>query len=82
MVRAAAVTEKANRVAPLVNSWKFHGEGDGMLSHGRQYAVQYIMQSRAGFYLGAAQLTFPHVQQIVYYFAAISFALFSRLLAD
>lgn len=82
MVRAAAVTEKANRVAPLVNSWKFHGEEDGMLSHGRQYAVQYIMQSRAGFYLGAAQLTFPHVQQIVYYFAAISFALFSRLLAD
>ena len=77
MVRAAAVTEKANRVAPLVNSWKFEDE-EGMMSHGRQYAVQYIMQSRAGFYLNGAQLTFPHVQQIVYYFAAISFALVSN----
>lgn len=83
MVRAAAVTEKANRVAPLVNSWKFHGEEeDGMMSYGRQYAVQYIIQSRTGFYLSGAQLTFPHVQQIVYYFAAMSFALFSRLIAD
>eukprot|EP00438_Fugacium_kawagutii_P004127 Skav211251 [mRNA] locus=scaffold3676:61595:63206:+ [translate_table: standard] len=66
MMRAAAVTEKASRVAPLVNSWKFdhgsedEGEGAGLwMDHERQYAVQYISQSRAGFFirgLGAAGL--------------------------
>ena len=51
LVRAAEVTEKASRVAPLVNSWHFergHGGGDPWMDEGRQYAVQYINQSRAG----------------------------------
>jgi len=51
IMRAAEVTEKASRVAPLVNSWQFdHDDGSltGWMDPGRQYAVQYINQSRAG----------------------------------
>ena len=49
-MRAAEVTEKASRVAPLVNSWQFdHDDGDcSWMDPGRQYAVQYMNQSRAG----------------------------------
>ncbi|CAE7260182.1 unnamed protein product, partial [Symbiodinium microadriaticum] len=49
MMRAAAVTEKVSRVAPLINSWTFqvHGEDGGdpeprWVDHERQYIVQYI----------------------------------------
>ena len=51
IMRAAEVTENASRVAPLVNSWQFdHDDGSltGWMDPGRQYAVQYINQSRAG----------------------------------
>lgn len=83
LARTAAVTQKANRVAPLVNSWKFQcldeEEEATWMDQGRQYAVQYISQSKAGFYLRGAQLTVPHVQKCFYYLGAISFALLSRL---
>lgn len=87
MMRAAAVTEKANRVAPLVNSWKFHkshqedDETGVWMDHERQYVVQYISQSRAGFFIRGSQLTVPTVQKLLYYLGAVSFALFSRLSA-
>ena len=83
--RAAHITEKAGQVAPLVNSWGFQGEGEDIpsiswMDQHRQYAVQYINQSMAGFYLRGARLRVLDVQKIAYYFAAISFALLSRLL--
>lgn len=87
MMRAAAVTEKANRVAPLVNSWKFHkshqedDERGVWMDYERQYVVQYISQSRAGFFIRGSQLTVPTVQKLLYYLGAVSFALFSRLSA-
>ena len=49
------------------------------MHRGRQYAVQYINQSMAGFYVRGAQLTVPNAQRILYYFAVASFALISRL---
>jgi len=81
ILRAAEVTEKANRVAPLVNSWQFQNEDTETvwMDDARQYAVQYINQSRAGFYVRGALLTVPNAQRISYYFAAISFATLSRL---
>lgn len=82
IMRVAEVTEKASRVAPLVNSWQFdHDDGSltGWMDPGRQYAVQYINQSRAGFYLRGTQLTMPTAQRISYYLAALSVALLSRL---
>ena len=84
LMRAAHVTQKAGQVGPLVNSWRFQGEEDmpsrSWMDQHRQYAVQYINQSMAGFYLRGARLRVLDVQKIAYYFAAISFALLSRLL--
>ena len=81
-MRLAEVTEKAGRVAPLVNSWSFQEDRGEMpwMDQSRQYAVQYINQSRAGFYVGGARLRMPDVQKVAYYLAAISFALLSRLI--
>ena len=81
-MRLAQVTEKAGRVGPLVNSWNFQdnsGETPWM-DEGRQYAVQYINQSRAGFYICGARLRLTGVQKVAYYFVAISFALLSSLI--
>jgi len=86
LMRAAAVTEKASRVGPLVNSWKFEAEETEECSehvwmdHERQYIVQYINQSEAGFHVRGVRLTAFNVQKMVYYLAAFSFAMYSRLL--
>jgi len=81
MMRAAAVTEKASRVAPLVNSWKFEKQDHKkafLMDHDRQYVVQYIIQSEAGFYMKGVRLTAGSVQKMSYYFAAFTFSLFAR----
>ena len=51
---AAAVTEKVDRLAPLVNSWSF--DGRETLDESRQYVVSYILHSRAGFYAGGIRI--------------------------
>eukprot|EP00435_Cladocopium_sp_Y103_P021825 s1418_g5.t1 len=63
LMRAAAVTEKASRVSPLVNSWNFEnidGPDDlpDWMDLERQYLVQYIIQSEAGFYIQGVRLRF------------------------
>jgi len=74
---AAAVTGKVDRLAPLVNSWSF--DSDVVLDQTRQYAVQYILQSRAGFYARGVRITAFNVQKLCYYFAAGSFGLVANL---
>lgn len=78
-MRLAQVTKKAGRVAPLVTFQDDSGEMPWM-DEGRQHAVQYINQSRAGFYICGARLRITDVQKVAYYFAAISFALLSSLI--
>lgn len=71
LMRAAGVTEKASRVAPLVNSWNLEAtnaddaddadDADASSSPdwmdlGRQYIVQYIKQSETGFYMHGVRL--------------------------
>ena len=73
---AASVTEKVDRLAPLVNSWAFGNEE--ILDESRQYVVQYILQSRAGFYTRGIRLTASNVQKMCYYFAAGSFGLLAN----
>ncbi|CAJ1396421.1 unnamed protein product [Effrenium voratum] len=86
MLRAAAVTEKASRVAPLINSWTFQAANsddssdEGWMDLERHYIVQYINQSEAGFYMKGVRVTSFDVQKIGYYFAAFTFTLFSRFL--
>ncbi|CAE7946803.1 DNAH6 [Symbiodinium sp. KB8] len=82
LLRAAAVTEKASRVAPLVNSWKFQDTEDDAaalwMDTDRQYVVQYIIQSQAGFYMKGVRVNAFSVQKIGYYLAAATLGLLSR----
>ena len=81
MMRAAGVTEKASRVAPLVNSWHFGEQEEDVPSWmdlGRQYIVQYIIQSEAGFYVQGVRLHAFQVTKLSYYFAAFIFAVLSK----
>eukprot|EP00440_Ansanella_granifera_P073830 gb/GFBE01080109.1/.p1 GENE.gb/GFBE01080109.1/~~gb/GFBE01080109.1/.p1 ORF type:complete len:810 (+),score=124.32 gb/GFBE01080109.1/:1-2430(+) len=83
VVRAAAITEKCSRVAPLVNSWDFVADADEepVIMHlGRQYIVQYIINSGAGFYVKGVRLTAFLALKLNYFFGAISFALISQAL--
>mmetsp|Transcript_57438 Transcript_57438/g.107688 ORF Transcript_57438/g.107688 Transcript_57438/m.107688 type:complete len:104 (+) Transcript_57438:387-698(+) len=86
LMRAASVTEKAKRVGPLVNSWTFESpeedEEPSWMDMERQYVVQYINQSEAGFYVRGVKLTAFNVQKLMYYLAALSFAVYSRLIAQ
>ncbi|CAE7393640.1 unnamed protein product [Symbiodinium sp. CCMP2592] len=74
---SAAVTEKVDRLAPLVNSWSF--DGRETLDASRQYVVSYILHSHAGFYVRGIRITSANVQKLVYYFAAGSFGLLANL---
>eukprot|EP00435_Cladocopium_sp_Y103_P071736 s363_g38.t1 len=44
----------------------------------RQYVVQYINQSQAGFFMKGVRITGFEVQKMMYYFAALTFTLVSR----
>ncbi|CAJ1396531.1 unnamed protein product [Effrenium voratum] len=83
LTRAASVTEKCTRVAPFVNSWDFEEDDEDScissgLHHGRQYIVQYMMQSEAGFYVKGVRLCSFTVMKLCYGFGALSFALLSQ----
>lgn len=83
LTRAAAVSEKCSRVAPFINSWDFPSEeteeyDSEWLHKGRQYIVQYIMQSEAGFYVKGVRLSNFTVMKLCYGFGALSFALLSH----
>lgn len=87
LMRAAGVTEKASRVAPLVNSWNLEVDEDMVddtYSHdwmdlGRQYIVQYIKQSETGFYMHGVKLHGFQVTKLGYYFGAFVFAIISKI---
>lgn len=86
LMRAAAVTEKASRVSPLVNSWNFEnidGPDDlpDWMDLERQYLVQYIIQSEAGFYIQGVRLRFFQVSKMCYYLGAILFAVVSQVMS-
>lgn len=51
--RAAAITEQCYRVPALVNSWIFE---EREIDHQKQYVVQYIVHSSAGFYVKGIRL--------------------------
>jgi len=85
LARAASVTGRACRVAPLVNSWKFESESsveddevESGMDPGRQYVVQYIIQSEAGFYMKGVRIAASDVQKMCYYLLAFTFGLASR----
>jgi len=54
-IRAASVTETCTRIPSLINS--SHADVTKGIDHDRQYLVQYIKNSDAGFYLNGIRLT-------------------------
>lgn len=78
-VKAAAVTEKCCRVPSLVNSLD-NATGDD-LDHSRQYIVQYIKHSDAGFYVKGVRLTAYMVIKLSYVCGAIAFGLVTTFLS-
>jgi len=73
--RAAAVTEKCCRVPALVNSWPFTEE---QIDNGRQYVVEYITHSAAGFYVKGVRLSAFMAFKLTYLFGVVMFTLITQ----
>lgn len=71
--RAAAITEKCLRVPSLLNSW-ITNEGV-QFDHQRQYFVQYVIQSDAGFYLKGVRVNAMWAWKVTYLFGVVVFTL-------
>lgn len=73
--RAAAVTEQANRVPALVNSWMLTGQ---QIDQDKQYVVQYIIHSAAGFYVKGVRLNATWALKLSYLFGVLLFSLLTQ----
>jgi len=73
--RAAAITEKCNRVPALVNSWMLT---ERHIDHEKQYVVQYIMHSAAGYYVMGARLNATWALKLSYLFGVLLFSLLTQ----
>eukprot|EP00929_Paragymnodinium_shiwhaense_P079858 TRINITY_DN41627_c0_g1_i1.p1 TRINITY_DN41627_c0_g1~~TRINITY_DN41627_c0_g1_i1.p1 ORF type:complete len:835 (+),score=123.40 TRINITY_DN41627_c0_g1_i1:86-2590(+) len=77
--RAAIVSDKCSRVPSLVNSITDENDptdGD------RQYMVQYIQQSQAGFYVKGIRLTLVLVVKLSYLIGVVFFTLITRAVSQ
>lgn len=83
ILKAASVTAKCCRVAPLVNSWDFQAE-DPLVPKtrhaGRQYLIQYMIQSRAGFYVKGIRLTAFVALKLGYFVGTVTFCMITQSL--
>eukprot|EP00747_Dinoflagellata_sp_TGD_P063643 gnl/TRDRNA2_/TRDRNA2_153548_c2_seq1.p1 gnl/TRDRNA2_/TRDRNA2_153548_c2~~gnl/TRDRNA2_/TRDRNA2_153548_c2_seq1.p1 ORF type:complete len:591 (+),score=77.93 gnl/TRDRNA2_/TRDRNA2_153548_c2_seq1:181-1773(+) len=75
---AAAVTDKCARVPSLVNSLSF---GDDLDAE-RQYVVEYIIHSAAGFYVFEVCLTSVMVLKFTYLCGVVVFGLSTKVFTD
>jgi hypothetical protein len=79
LVRAAAVTEKCSRVPALVNAV---GVEEHPLDDERQYFVQFIEQSAAGFYVNGIRFTASMVLKLSYISGMAAFAFAAQILRE
>jgi len=77
--KAASVTDKCSKVAPLVNSVTL--EEDQEIDHERQYVVAYIIQSDAGFYVKGSRFTAAMLFKSCYLFGTIICGLVTTMLS-
>lgn len=77
LVLAAMISEKCTRVPALINAISF---GDGT-DRVRQFTVDYITSSAAGFYVFGMRLTSAMVAKLIYGWCIVAFGLLSRSLA-
>mmetsp|Transcript_7694 Transcript_7694/g.19052 ORF Transcript_7694/g.19052 Transcript_7694/m.19052 type:complete len:107 (+) Transcript_7694:1-321(+) len=74
--RTAAVTEKCLLAPALINSLASEGPA---INTERQYMVQFIAQSAAGFYVKGVRVTMPMVVKCAYLWFMAAFSLAYRL---
>lgn len=75
---AAAVTEKCTRVPALVNSLHFGKDFD----QERQYVVEYIIHSAAGFYVFEVRLTSYMALKFLYVSCVCAFAVATKVVSE
>lgn len=75
---AASVTDKCARVPPLVNSLSFGQDFD----HERQYVVEYIIHSVAGFYVFEVRLTSSMALKFLYVSCVCAFAVATKVVSE
>lgn len=76
LFRAAAVTEKCSRTPALVNSLVVE---EDVMDDARQYLVQYIEHSAAGFYIKGVRLTTFAVLKVTYLMAILLFTFLTQI---
>lgn len=74
----AVVTEKCLRAPAMVNAWT--ADEHEYIDHKRQYFVQYISQSSAGWYVIGVRVSALWASKVSYLFAAVVFTLVSQSL--
>jgi len=79
LLKAADVTGRCRRVPPFINSLCFGGDCH---LHERQYLVQYIANSAAGFYISEVQLTAAVAIKMVYLGAMAMITIFTKAAAS
>jgi len=75
---AAAVTDKCAHVPSLINSLDFSCESP---DHERQYVVDYILHSAAGFYVFEVRLNSELALKFLYMCGIVTFALATKVLS-
>lgn len=75
--RAGAVTYKCDRVPALINALDFGKDID----HERQYVINYILHSMAGFYVFEVRVTAEMVLKFAYVSGAIVFGVLTQLVS-
>jgi len=76
---AAGVSDKCARVPSLINACNFSADP---LDEDRQYVVQYLLNSAAGFYVFEVRLTSEMILKCVYIVIAVAFALTTKVLSS
>lgn len=79
--KAASVSEKCSRVAPLVNSMTFDDQKDALDSK-RMNTVHFISSSGAGFYIQEVRITASMAMKLMSMTGLCAFALVTKLTAD
>jgi len=76
--KAAAITDKCARVPSLINSCTFEADIDLE----RQYVVEYVLFSSAGFYVFEVCLTSDMILRFAYILVIGVFTLFTKIVSD
>jgi len=78
-IKATAITKTCTGIPSVVNS--FHLDDGGAINHDKQYLVQHIKNSDAGFYLNEIRLTPSLLVKAAYFAGAVSYSVVTTSLS-